>query len=145
MIPTLPAPLRALTILAPAISMLAACQVGAPSEALSLKSGSTPTEVVLAIGRSAQTCWFKTKDHAFAGYRLADEVNSPSGRPRVLLVPRRDPSALPVLVIQAEKKGDKASGTYTDVQAYGPLLASPHGSRITGDVRRWASGDTACT
>ncbi|GIL00815.1 MAG: hypothetical protein BroJett030_07140 [Alphaproteobacteria bacterium] len=123
---------------------LPACQVGGSSRVLALKGEAAPTEIILAVARAAQTCWFKSADSAFAAYRLADEVNSPAGRPRVLLVPRRDPSALPVLVIQAETKGTTASGTFSDIQAYGPLLSSAHGERIAGDVRRWASGDNAC-
>lgn len=134
------------TIIATALLLpaLAACQMGGPSRILSLKSQTGPTDIILAIGKAAQTCWFAKNETAFATYRLADEVNSHSGRPRLLLVPKHDPSALPVLVIQAETKGDAASGTYSDVQAYGPLLSSPHASRITGDVQRWASGDMSC-
>lgn len=136
---------RFLAALVAIVSSLAGCQLGAPSDALSLKSKNDPTDIMVAVGKAAQTCWFKSKDRAFTGYRLADEVNSPAGRPRLLLVPRRDPGALPALVIQAETRGDAATGTFSDVQAYGPLLSSPHGKRITDDVRRWAGGDSSCT
>jgi len=126
------------------LAAMTACQAGAPSEALSLKSLTGPTDVMVGISRAAQACWFKTKDRAFVAYRMADEVNSPAGRPRILLVPRNNPTALPVLVVQAETKGDKASGRFSDVQAYGPLMNSSHGQRIAADVKRWAAGDPSC-
>jgi hypothetical protein len=125
-------------------SFLAACQLGAPSEALSLKSNDDATQIIVAIATAAQICWFKSKDIAFSGYRLANEVNSHAGRPRVLLVPKRDPGALPLLVIQAERRGDAASGTYTDIQTFGPILSSSHGKRITDDVKRWSDGNRDC-
>lgn len=125
------------------LSSLAACQLG-PSQALSLKSNDDATQIMVAIATAAQTCWFKSRDIAFSGYRLANEVNSPAGRPRVLLVPKRDPSALPLLVIQAERRGDTASGTYTDIQTFGPILSSSHGKRITDDVKRWSNGNRDC-
>jgi hypothetical protein len=124
---------------------LAACQAGSPSDALSLKTNTGATETVVAIAQAAQTCWFKSKDRAFAGFRLANEVNSPSGRPRFLLVPKNNPGGLPLLVVQAEKKGSATTGTYTAVQAFGPLLDTPNGSRINADVQRWATGNSACT
>lgn len=99
---------------------------------------------MVKIAKAAQTCWFKSKDVAFRNYRLANEVNSPAGRPRILLVPKSDPSALPKLVVQAEKKGDTTSGNFTDIQAYGPILSTSSGSRITNDVKRWATGNGEC-
>jgi hypothetical protein len=127
-----------------ACQFLSACQPGLPSQALTLKSESQPTDVMVAVARSAQDCWFRSNDRAFREYRLADEVNSPAGRPRILLVPRQDPAALPLLVVQAEQRGDLASGRYTDIQTFGPILASPSGKRIADDVRRWSGGDRAC-
>ena len=44
----------------------------------------------------------------------------------------------------AETKGDNTSGTYTNIQTYGPLLETPNGKRITDDVKRWSGGSTAC-
>jgi hypothetical protein len=136
--------LRSSIVLACA-SALAACQAGSPSDALSLKTSNGATETVVAIAQAAQTCWFKSKDRAFTGFRLANEVNSPSGRPRFLLVPKNNPAGLPLLVVQAEKKGSATTGTYTAVQAFGPLLDTPNGARINSDVQRWATGNSACT
>lgn len=126
------------------LSSLSACQTGSPSEALSIKSKQDATAVMVKIAKAAQTCWFKSKDVAFRKYRLANEVNSPAGRPRILLVPKSDPAALPLLVVQAQQKGDTSSGKFTDVQAYGPILSTSSGSRITSDVKRWTTGDGEC-
>lgn len=127
------------------VTLLAACQQGQPSDALRIRSETAATELVASIARIAQTCWFKSKDRAFASYRLANEVNSSAGRPRFLLVPKRDPGGLPLLVVQAEQVIDPASGPYTDLQTYGPALQSVNGRRITDDVRRWSQGDSSCT
>jgi hypothetical protein len=124
---------------------LGACQLGAPSEALNLRSNTDATPIMVSIAGAAQNCWFASRDRAFLNYRLAEEVNSHAGRPRILLVPKADPSGLPHLVIQAERRGDAATGKYTDVQTYGPMLSTASGKRITEDVARWADGNTSCT
>ncbi|MEC9342217.1 MAG: hypothetical protein VYD64_00070 [Pseudomonadota bacterium] len=135
--PKLPLPPAAAALLL-LVWLPLACQGGA-SQALSLKSDDEPLQVMLSVGRTAQDCWFASKDPAFGGFRLADETNSHSGRPRLLLVPRRDPGGLPKLVIQAERIDGM-----TDIQVYGPALATSLGTRITGDVKRWSAGDKAC-
>lgn len=122
----------------------AGCRVGQPSDALTLRSERAPTDILVAVALAAQKCWYADNEQAFADYRLADEVHSSAGRPRLLLVPRRDPTGLPLLVVQAERRGGEASGTFSEIQAYGPLLAGPHGKRITDDVRRWAGGNDDC-
>ena len=127
-----------------AFASLSACQLGAPGEALALRSSETPTDMVTAIAASAQKCWFGERAAAFSQYRLADETNSPAGRPRLLLVPKNEPTALPLLVIQAEQRGSAGTGTYTELQAYGPLLAGPLGKSVENDVRRWAGGTADC-
>ena len=121
-----------------------ACQTGAPSAPQSIRSSKKPNDVIVSIARTAQTCWFKSKDNAFKSYRLANETNAYAGRPRFLLVPKSDPGGLPHLVVQAETKGDSTSGTYTNIQTYGPLLETPNGKRITDDVKRWSGGSAAC-
>ena len=123
---------------------LSACQSGEPSQGLSINSKQKPTEAVAAIARVAQKCWFVSKDSTFRDFRMSNEVNSYAGRPRFLLVKRSDPNGLPLLVVQAEKKGDTASGTFTNIQTYGPLLQTSSGKRITDDVRRWSSGSSSC-
>ena len=121
-----------------------ACQ-GTGTEVLGLKNEADARQVMVTIAEAVQTCWFKSKDGAFTDYRLANELNSPAGRPRLLLVPRSRPDDLPLLVIQAENKGSTASGRFADIQTYGPLLSSENGARIREDVTRWAGGNTACT
>ncbi|MEL7430019.1 MAG: hypothetical protein AAFN43_08455 [Pseudomonadota bacterium] len=124
--------------------LLTGCQAGAPSENLSLNSDQKPAEAVAAIARVAQECWFKSGDSGFTGLRMSNEVNSYAGRPRILLVKRSDPDGLPLLVVQAETRGDAASGSYTNIQTFGPLLQTANGKRITDDVSRWSKGNTGC-
>lgn len=123
---------------------LTACQTGKPSDALSVRSSENPTKLIVAVATQAQKCWFKSGDRNFSGYKLANEVNSHAGRPRILLVPRSNPSGLPVLVVQAEQKGSGATGTYTNLQSFGPLLATGNGARINQDISRWAKGTATC-
>lgn len=125
--------------------LIAGCQnAGSPSDNLSINSKQNPVQAVASIARTAQKCWFKSGDSNFNGMRMSNEVNSFSGRPRFLLVKRSDPNGLPLLVVQAENKGDSASGTFTNIQTFGPLLQTSNGKRITDDVRHWSSGNTDC-
>jgi len=89
------------------------------------------------IALSANACWFKSKDPAFAAYKLAPELNSFSGVPRILLVHAHSPEARPLAVIQAQ-------GNPAKLSAFGPLLAEPVGARITNDTNRWARGVQGC-
>lgn len=127
------------------LAFLAGCQnAGAPSKDLSINTKQSAVQAVTAIARTAQTCWFKSKDPAFRDFRMSSEVNSFAGRPRFLLVKRSDPNGLPTLVVQAEAKGDTTSGKYTNIQTFGPLLQSSSGKRITDDVERWSKGNRTC-
>ncbi|MEM7290552.1 MAG: hypothetical protein AAF412_09345, partial [Pseudomonadota bacterium] len=117
---------------------------GSPSQALSINSKQTPVNAVSAIAKVAQKCWFKSGDRDFRDLRISSEVNSFAGRPRFLLVKRKDPNGLPLLVVQAERRGDAASGQYTNIQTFGPLLQTNNGQRITSDVKRWSKGNRAC-
>lgn len=126
-------------------TLLAACQSGAPSENLSINSKQKPAQIVAAIAKTAHRCWLKSGDKAFSDFRISSEVNALAGRPRFLLVKRADPNGLPHLVVQAETRGDASSGTYTKIEAFGPLLQTGSGERITDDVSRWSKGSTACS
>lgn len=86
---------------------------------------------------NASACWFKSSDPAFAGYQLSPELNSFTGRPRILLVDKKHPTGLPSLVVQAE-------GNPAQLQAFGPMMNGASGGRITGDVNRWAAGSKNC-
>lgn len=87
---------------------------------------------------SASTCWFKSSDPSFSGYQLSPELNSFTGRPRILVVDKKHPTGRPSLVVQAE-------GSPAQLQAFGPMMSGASGGRITGDVNRWAAGSKSCT
>jgi hypothetical protein len=102
----------------------------------SLEVGALPVMERVAI--NANRCWFKSKDQAFAAYRLAPELNSFSGTPRILIVKKHAPEALPLLVVQA-------SGTPAKMSAFGPLMNEPGMSaRVNKDVTHWARGGQGC-
>ena len=94
-----------------------------------------PTMERVAV--NANRCWFKSGDPMFQPYRLAPELNSFSGRPRILAVPRNSPESRPVLVVQAE-------GSPARLDAFGPLMDGASGDRIRRDVLKWASGTPGC-
>lgn len=116
---------------------LAACQAErAPVASSSASRAALPVMERVALGANA--CWFKSGDPAFKQYRLAPELNSFSGRPRILLVPRNSPESRPMLVVQAE-------GNPAKVDAFGPAMNEPHAARITTDVKRWVNGGKGCS
>ena len=116
-----------------AVTALSACQTQTPPPKAS--GGALPTMERVALG--ANGCWFKSGNPAFKAYRLAPELNSFSGRPRILVVHRNSPESRPLLVVQAE-------GSPARLDAFGPLMAEPVGARIATDVKRWASGGKGC-
>ncbi|MFK0382279.1 MULTISPECIES: hypothetical protein [Rhizobium/Agrobacterium group] len=113
---------------------LAACQPK-PQPVSSVSHAALPTMERIALGANA--CWFKSGDPAFKSYRLAPELNSFSGRPRILLVPRNSPESRPMLVVQAE-------GNPAKLDAFGPVMNEGMSSRIAADVKRWANGGKGC-
>ncbi len=127
--------LKAIFLLGSIPSLLAACQ-SAQEPAPSASRAALPTMERVALGASA--CWFKSGDAAFSSYRLAPELNSFSGRPRILIVRRNSPESRPLAVVQAE-------GNPARLQAFGPLLNEPGtGDRMARDVRKWAAGGKGC-
>ncbi|UXS39614.1 hypothetical protein FY150_07810 [Agrobacterium tumefaciens] len=117
-----------------AAAALAACQPK-PQPTASVSRAALPTMERIALGANA--CWFKSGDAAFKVYRLAPELNSFSGRPRILLVPRNSPESRPMLVIQAE-------GNPAKLDAFGPVMNEALSGRIATDVKRWANGGKGC-
>jgi hypothetical protein len=119
---------------------LSACQSaskpGPGSLAFSSSKAALPTMERVAL--AANGCWFKANDSSFRAYRLAPELNSYSGRPRILVVPGNNPGGRPLLVVHAE-------GNPAKVEAFGPLMHASVGSRIGADVKRWADGDSSCS
>ena len=86
----------------------------------------------------ANRCWFKSKDPAFSAYRLAPELKSFTGTPRILVVKKNAPEALPLLVVQAQ-------GSPARLDAFGPLMQDAAlNARIGKDVNRWARGGKDC-
>ncbi|CZT35294.1 hypothetical protein [Rhizobium sp. 9140] len=122
------------SIAAAIAALLSGCQ-SAPEPAPVRNVAALPTMERIAL--SANACWFKSGDAAFKSYRLAPELNSFSGRPRILLVKRNNPEARPLAVIQAE-------GHPAKVDAFGPLFSEPVGTRMTSDIKRWMAGDKGC-
>ncbi len=122
------------TALLLAAAALAACQPKT-QPAASVSRAALPTMERIALG--ANTCWFKSGDAAFKAYRLAPELNSFSGRPRILLVPRNSPESRPMLVVQAE-------GNPAKLDAFGPVMNEAISGRIATDVKRWANGGKGC-
>ncbi|MBP0439794.1 hypothetical protein [Tianweitania sediminis] len=121
-----------------ATAALVACQSDKPAEAPRPASGkSAALRNMEQVSIAAYRCWFGSKDPAFARYSFANELDSMSGRPRFLLVPKNNYGGRPLLVVQAEG----ASGR---VDSFGPLLAEPLGSRINADLVRWSSGNDTC-
>ncbi|MBY5772602.1 hypothetical protein V7796_13740 [Rhizobium laguerreae] len=114
-------------------AMVAACQTPAPTGP---NRAALPTMERVALGANA--CWFKSGDPAFAAYKLAPELNSFTGRPRILLVHKGSPESRPLLVVQAE-------GSPSRLQAFGPMMQEPVAGRITADVNRWSGGNKACS
>ena len=115
------------------LMLIAGCQSEKPAPAQG--SAALPTMERVALG--ANRCWFKSGDAAFKPYRLAPELNSFSGRPRILIVRRDAPESRPLAVVQAE-------GHPARLQAFGPLFSEAAGSRMADDVKRWAAGGTSC-
>lgn len=113
---------------------VASCATRAPTTVTADRSALSTMERVMV---SANACWFKSADPAFAGYQLAPELNSFTGRPRILVVDKKHPTGRPSLVVQAE-------GNPAQLQAFGPMISGASGGRITGDVNRWAAGTKGC-
>ena len=120
--------------LATIAATLSACQ-SSPKTAPATNRAALPTMERVALGANA--CWFKSGDPAFKAYRLAPELNSFSGRPRILVVHRNSPEGRPLLVVQAE-------GNPSKLDAFGPLMNEPVAPRIARDVVRWGSGGKGC-
>jgi hypothetical protein len=120
-----------------AIALASACQSGGPAApAASGKSAALRNMEQVAI--AAHRCWFASRDPAFRDYSFANELNSFSGRPRFLLVPKNDFGGRPLLVVEAQ-------GAAGQVSAFGPLMDGEQGARVSGDIRRWSAGDNDCS
>ena len=117
---------------------LSACATRAP-DYLEYAAYQDTDTVANRIAERVGACWFNGGNRTFARFAYAPELNSFSGKPRILIVPKSDPAGLPQLVIEVSK-GKHA----TVVKLFGPLLATAGGTAIQRDVERWADGSTDC-
>ncbi|HWU63471.1 MAG TPA: hypothetical protein VN112_15740 [Ensifer sp.] len=116
------------------VAALSSCQSQKASAPV-VRAAALP--VMERITTGANACWFRTKDPAFAEYRMAPELNSFSGKPRLLLVAKHSPESRPLLVIMAE-------GEPARLQAFGPIMQGPLHDKITAGVNHWARGNSGC-
>ena len=115
-----------------ALLALTACQTKPNRPSVPAKStGAVAT--LQRINASAYECW--RGDRAFNAYGIIPELDT-TGTPRILVIPKGKPQALPKLVITAAGKS---------VQTFGPLAQSALAPRINADVARWAAGDAGCS
>ncbi|WP_111563554.1 hypothetical protein [Rhizobium sp.] len=127
-------PLTHVLTIAATAALVASCQSKTPAPSQDRSALSTMERVAVA----ANNCWFKSGDATFSAYKLAPELNSFSGRPRILVVHKGSPESRPLLVVQAE-------GNPSKLDAFGPMMDSPARPRIAGDVTRWAGGNKSCS
>jgi hypothetical protein len=118
---------------------LAACTTRAP-DYLEYAAYQDTNTIASRIAERVGACWFDDGNRTFARFAYAPELNSFSGKPRILVVPKDNPAGLPHLVIEVSE-GKRA----TVVKLFGPLLATDRGSAIQRDVERWADGGTGCS
>lgn len=117
--------------------LLSACGTAPAPESPAETGKSAALRNMERVAIAAHRCWFASNDPAFREFSFANELNSFSGQPRFLLVPRGDYGGRPLLVVQAE-------GPAGAVSTFGPLLDRPLGPRVRADVGRWAAGNSDC-
>ena len=126
--------MKKLTLALMALLALTACQTKPNRPSAPAPSGQAGQVATLQrVNASAYECW--RGDKAFNKYGIIPELDT-TGTPRILVIPKGKPQALPQLVITA---------TGRSIQTFGPLATSPLASRINADVSRWADGDTGCS
>ena len=119
--------------------MIAGCRDEQSNGAMSLPVGQTAAVATLQhVNSNAATCWMRSNDAAFKDLRLIPELDTQTGRPRLLLLKKQSQQGLPVMVVEAH-------GSPVTIETYGPLAQTALGSRINNDIRRWSAGSKACT
>ena len=119
------------------LSLVALSACAAPPAAPARAKADTGLDRMERLTLNANRCWFKSKDPAFARYSLAPERSSFSGKPRFLLVPKGQPEASPLLVVEGLRGSAR-------IDTYGPLTSEPLGGRVEADLARWTAGDNGC-
>ncbi len=125
------------SFLALAALSLAACESTQPPSKPAAPGKSASLRAMEQVAIAAHKCWIASKDPAFRNYSMANELNNFGGTPRFLLVPKNNYGGRPLLVVQA-------TGHSSAVEAFGPMMEQPVGSRIGADISRWRSGDSSC-
>lgn len=96
-----------------------------------------PVAALQRINEEGQRCWMRAGDPAFKALRLVPELDTHSGRPRLLLLKKDQAEGLPGLVIEA-------AGSPVTVTTYGPLAQTRTGARVNADIMRWSGGVAGC-
>lgn len=121
-----------------ALAVLAGCQSERPGGALyATVDNSAAVAVLQRVNAEAQQCWVGSVEREFAAYRVIPELDTHTGKPRILIVNAKAAQGLPQLVIEG-------SGNPVRLATYGPLTAKPLSTRINADVTRWATGGSGC-
>ncbi len=128
---------RLFSSLAIVLLALSACQSAKPPSGSGSSGKSASLRAMEPVAIAAYKCWIASKDPAFKKYSLANELNSYGGNPRFLLVPKKDYGGRPLLIVEAR-------GQSSRVDAFGPLMSEPLGTRIGSDLARWQTGDSSC-
>lgn len=122
-----------------ALSMVGCSAKPPAQDYLSYRGAEEPARLAARLSEQVRSCWFAEGEQGFAGYLYVPELNSFSGRPRILIVRASDPAGLPRLVVQAS-----AVGSGSEVRLFGPMLGEAQAQRIERDVGRWAGGAREC-
>lgn len=93
------------------------------------------------VSDQIRKCWFGPGASGFSDYAAESDVNPVFNRARILLVPKNDLEAKPLLIVEAIDK-NKSQAT---ISAYGPLMRGAQATRINADLKRWTSGSQACS
>lgn len=99
--------------------------------------GNSAVSVLQNINNRALSCWIKSGDKDFEGFALVPELDTRSGRPRILIVKKGQAQGLPQMVIEA-------SGKPVKLNTYGPLTQQRLSGRINSDIIAWNTGRTGC-
>ncbi len=116
---------------------IAGCQSERPGGSMNLQVANAAVPALQTVNERAHVCWIRSGDRAFRGLAVIPELDTHSGKPRILIVERGKAQGLPRFVIEA-------SGKPASVVTYGPLAGAGLSARINTDVARWAAGDPSC-
>ncbi len=98
-------------------------------------AGGGEVAVLQRINDAAQRCWIKSGDPAFSAYRIIPELDTHSGKPRILMLRAGRTAGLPELVIEVDAR---------QINTYGPAQRTGLAARINRDIVRWGTGGTDC-